>query len=244
METGEREGDMKQFKFLLLVLVPVLATASSAYSEPWVDFFLGAAIPSRDDVEVKETGQTATVKDVNFNDSLLFGGRIGWWTGSLPWFGLALDVFHFSPDINRQTRTFTLLGVSTTDVFEPVDVSVTVIAFNFMGRYGLSVSQEFKNGRTQLYGGIGPGIFITTTKDKGNFDPSNQRESDTSVGLDVKAGIKFFLTKNMAIFTEGRFTHHSPELKFSDTAVRADVKTTLDVFHVGGGFSYHHCGLC
>src|SRR3989304_8824271 len=193
---------MKPVRLLLIVLILlILSGANSVSAEPWIDLFVGAAIPRDRDIEDKSSlGVTFSVRDVEFDRSVSFGGRLGWWTNSLPWLGLAVDAFHFSPDVNRQTRTATILGQALTGGVEAIDIGVTVIGLNLMARAPLSVSSEFKNGRVQPYVGAGPAVFITNVNDKGNFNPSDQDERDTSIGLDAKAGLKIFLNKTVAVF--------------------------------------------
>jgi len=123
-------------------------------------------------------------------------------------------------------------------------LNLALLRFNFMGRYGLSVSPEFKNGRTQLYAGAGPAILITKIKDKEGFiaDPAGQSDTDTSLGVDVKAGLRFLITKNWDIFAEYRFLHGSAEVKFRDDApppTTEKVSTTINAHLIGGGISFH-----
>jgi len=236
------------FGFLLLVSVILCGWTSTARGEPFIDLYSAAAILQYSKVKDKSSAAPLrlTIEDGHFDTSFSIGGRIGWWFGgapeddtAAPVMGVALDAFHFRPNFDRQVREFTEDGTSGRRVFEKIDFDVKVIGLSLMARGPIAVTPDFPHGQTQLYFGIGPGAFITTVKDRGNFAPSGQKESVISPGLDLKGGLKLFITKSLAIFGEYRFTMHSPEVKFRDGGNRERLSTTLNAHHLGGGISLH-----
>ena len=192
----------------LVVLVGILAglvTASPPASAEWVtDVYLGAAITQKEDVAIQIEGLRASEK-VDFDTSFTLGARVAYWFESTPWLGLALDASFYNPD---------------------ADLTVFPVSALLMFRWPLLTSVEFPKGRLQPYAGIGPGVFVSTTKV--DLRPELPAEfSDTSIdlGLDARAGLAWLFAKNTAVFVEYRFTHVSPH--FEDRP--ADLKTTVDV---------------
>lgn len=234
---------MRAMKSAIIGLAIFFTWASVAYAEPFVDLWLGGAFTQDHDVEdVSSLPATLKIKDAEFDNSFTGGGQVGYWFGATPGVGFALEVFHYQPDFDRQTRSFSVDGSSGIALFEPIDLNVTVVGFNFMGRYGLAVSPQFPNGQFQPYLSVGPGIFITRVKDKGNFFPPGQSETDTSAGVIVKTGLKFFFTRNWAVFGEYRLTSHSPSVKLRDDIfppTSEKLSTRLNTHYVGAGVSFH-----
>ena len=197
-----------------------LVTAALPASAEWVtDLYLGAAITQKEDVTIKIAGVGASEK-VNFDTSFTLGARVGYWFEGLPWLGLALDASFFNPD---------------------ADLTVYPISPLLMLRWPLFTSTQFPKGQLQPYAGVGPGLFISTTK----IDLRPELEatfSDTSIdfGLDVRAGLAWLFAKNTAFFVEYRFTHVRPS--FEDHVgfanLRTTVETNLNTHHLLGGISF------
>ena len=97
-----------------------------------------------------------------------------------------------------------------------------------MLRFPLLKSPQFPNGQLQPYITVGPAIFVAHAEDSRNFEPSNQDDTDASVGVKVGAGVAWLFTKNIAVFGEYRYTHFSPEFTFRDD-VLGNAKLSADV---------------
>ncbi len=216
----------------LLVLTAVLTFAAPASAEWFGDLYLGGAFTAKHDVDTNfpTTGGLVTTQDVTFDKSLLGGIRGGYWfpfaLGPLN-LGVGLDISHFAPNVGRQTRTF-CSRFCVSDQFDDLDLAVWVIGFDAMLRYPLMKSPEFPNGQLQPYVTLGPTIFVAHAEDSRNFEPSNQSDTDASVGVKVGAGAAWQFTKNIAVFGEYRFTHFSPEFTFRDD-VRGSATLSTDV---------------
>lgn len=85
----------------------VPGTAGSAAAEWFLDLYSGAAFTNAEDVEARWTVLGGTIeglfKEVDFDTSVVFGGRVGYRFVGLPFFAVALDVWHFRPDVGAQT---------------------------------------------------------------------------------------------------------------------------------------------
>jgi len=192
------------FTSLLLLLSPGLVAA-----EPYVGLFVGAAITQDTDVEDKLVTITR-FKDVGFDTSAVFGGKVGFFfdppvlEGN---FGLELEAYHFRPDIETQTVSLSCDGFCGTFRLTGADVHVTVIGLNGLYRLPLSRSDEFPQGRLHPYVGVGLGAFIAHLETKTSvLDVStNFGDTDVTAGVQALAGMRFFLTRHIALFGEYKF---------------------------------------
>ncbi len=227
----------------LLVLTAVLTFAAPASAEWFGDLYLGGAFTTKHDVDKNfpTTGGLETTLDVTFDKSFAGGFRGGYWfpfaLGPLN-LGVGLDISHFAPNISTQTRTF-CSRLCRSDEFDDFDLSVWVIGFDAMLRYPLMKSAAFPNGQLQPYVTLGPAIFHAHAEDSRNFEPSNQSDTDTSVGVKVGAGVAWQFTKNIAVFGEYRFTHFSPEFTFRDDVLgSATLSTDVNTHSLLVGVSF------
>jgi opacity protein-like surface antigen len=221
-------GVVEWTKSLLMLTsaLTCLAVAAPAAAEWFGDFYLGGAFTERHDVDTN----SVTTLDVRFDKSFAGGARGGYWfpfeLGPLN-FGVGLDISHFRPDISRQTRSF-CSRFCTSGVFDDLDLSVWTIGFDAMLRFPLLKSPQFPKGQLQPYITVGPAIFVAHAEDRRNFEPSNQDDTDASVGVKVGAGVAWQFTKTIAMFGEYRYTHFSPEFTFRDD-VRGSATLSTDV---------------
>lgn len=217
---------------MLVTIMASLLVAAPASAEWFGDAYLGGAFTSKHDVDTDfpDIDGHVTTQDVTFDSSFAGGVRGGYWfplvLGPLN-FGVGLDISHFTPDVSRQTRTFCAGGCGL-GVFDDVDLSVWTIGFDAMLRYPLMTSSQFPNGQLQPYITLGPAIFRAHAEDNRNFQPSNQDDTDSSVGVKVGAGVAWQFSKSIALFGEYRFTHFSPEFTFRDDA-RGNARLSTDV---------------
>lgn len=225
-----RGGTRLRTLVALIVTVAALTIATPAWAEWFVDLYLGGAFTEKHDVDTELPAGAISGRDVSFNNSFTGGLRGGYWlpfdVGPLN-FGLGLDFSHFAPNIEQQLRTF-CRNVCVSRTFQDVDLSVWVIGFDALLRAPLLKSAEFPHGQLQPYLRLGPTLFVAHADDSSNFDPSNQSDSDTSVGVKLGTGVTWLFTKNIGIFSEYRYTHFSPEFTFRDDGATANVSTSIN----------------
>ena len=201
-----------------VILASILMTVMPVYAEGFIDFYVGAAITRDSDQKVSTPGFSLTTT-VEWDTSVTAGGRFGFWFESLEWVGLALDASFFRPD---------------------KDITVFPVSALAMLRLPLLKDKDkgFSHGRLQPYIAAGPGLFISRAD--GSFGTGLGSVSDTSVdlGVDVRGGLAFLITKNIAAFAEYRFTHVKPEFGFDIAGVKFKTETTLDTHHILGGVGF------
>jgi len=189
--------------------------------EPFVDFYGGYATTDGGDVEVEWTDADLFVitresgtRQVSYDPSFVVGGRVGVFYDFV---GLALDASYFrADDENVQNAVFALSGL-------------------LMFRMQLLPSDEIPQGRMQPYVGVGPaflGIFQTV-----DFRPDISRKLDVTnsgVGLDARAGLRWFFGEKVGFFAEYRILHAKFKDKdrsekflfgYTETKVKGDLTT-------------------
>ena len=231
----------RKFAITLLSALVWLAIVSSPVSAEWfADLFVGPAFTQSDDVVLKFPGLTIRLKDVDFDTSASFGGRLGHWFESAPYLGFALDVSHFRPQIGRQTVTDCVTGIPCFSFsLAHMNLAVTGISFDALLRWPLLTSKEFPKGQLQPYLTIGPTIFVARIKDSSNLFPPNDSDTDTSVGVKAGAGMAWQFHRNVALFGEYRFTHFRPEFTLRDAFLgNSRTKTDIDTHGVVFGVSF------
>ena len=106
-----------------------------------------------------------------------------------------------------------------------------------MGHLSLLKDDDFPGGRLHPYVGVGPGLFISHVDGTIGFI-SNAYDTSVNIGADVRAGIAFDMEKNLALFTEYRFTHVAPDFSFTRFGATTDVSTTFNTHHFVIGTSF------
>jgi hypothetical protein len=243
---------------LLLFLPLLLLQASPVHAELYLSGYLGASITEDHDVRLQDDrgagpgGLRLRIKDVDFEASLLGGGKVGYWLGVFPYVGIEADAYHYTPEIVQQTlpATGTRGGVpvppgSTVGLgqaptgLDRATIGVTGLGFHLLGRLRLFQSTTFPNGRFQPYAGAGPGIFFSRFR----FKPfSNQATTTTDVGVQALWGGKFFVHRNVAVFAEYKFSHFRPDVRYDSFLIgvrSTTLSTALSTHHLAGGIAVH-----
>jgi len=238
-------------RIILGFLLSATLGLSPALAEWYVGGYAGVAIPSDEDVVTKTNIPGFVVPDVTFQDvdlntSAVFGGKGGYFFEGVPFwtnFGLELEVYHFNPDADAQIVTASALGVSVPGV--PIvanDIAVTTIGLNALYRLQLSQSDEYPRGQFQPYAGVGLGIFIANLETIAITTIDD--DTDTALGFQALAGLKYFFIPNLSLFAEYKFIQTGDfEFEFSETVAGVPVNLTLEadltshLFY--GGIAYH-----
>jgi len=225
----------------------LLAFPLPADAENFIEVYGGASLTLDEDIRGNATGPNVnldfTLKGADFDEGVIVGGRAGLWFEQAPNWGVAVDVFYFTANIDGQrlaisasgtgtVGNFVTIGATATQaVIKTVDIDVFAVSWDVMGRVPLQVSDEFPRGRFQPYGLVGPALFIATAE---------SAETDVTFGLKAGAGLKIWLTKQVGIFFEYRFTHFKPELTFSTNAtdVKLDGDLSTHAVMAGGGIRF------
>jgi opacity protein-like surface antigen len=248
---------------LLTLLALIVLFAPQAYAESYVAGQLGATFPvdglSDGDLTSTSAATTppdpsgtvnfpsgTTVSDQSLKTSFMFGGKIGHYFSRARWFGLEAEIFYSNPHIKQQDITLrsdtpitftpsgggpsTSLGTErTAQEVQGVNFHVLTIApFNLMFRY--------PGNRLQPYIGVGPGIFIARLKDP-SVTQGEDSQSSTKLGLNTLIGVRYFLTRHVSAFAEGKYNY--VRFNFEENPNFFGFNATYSPINVAFGVSYH-----
>lgn len=232
-------------------------------AEPYAGLYLGAAITEDNDLRTElELNGTPFVngraESLSFETSLAFGGKAGYFFekdllgGNV---GVELDVYHYEPDLDSQNVRFAgLLGGFNGDFrtrLQSADIEVTTVALNLLYRFRLLPGPQYPRGRLQPYVGVGAGAFIARLSTETSPFDVNKEISDTDVrpGVQALGGLRFFVTRNIALFAEYKFVQAKDfSFRFKESGTvsgfpatetardRADISSHL--FYGGIGFHW------
>jgi opacity protein-like surface antigen len=176
-------GCIRKRFFLSLFLLTALSSIAIPSQAEW--YVAGQAGYSFADSlrNVTTTGPFSgnELQDFDMKNSLAYGGKVGVYPfhGSL---GFELDVFHSTPHVKSIDNT------------PGIHLAVTNVGANILLRYpGVTY---------QPYLGLGPGILIARLSRSVETEPDTQ----VSIGFNFLTGIRAFVTPNVALFTEYKFT--------------------------------------
>jgi len=196
-----------------ITIACLILSAGPASAEWFGDAFVGYSLTNKNDVTVHSTPGQTVFRDVEFDNSLAYGGRFGRYFDAVPFLGVAADVFHFSPRIGPQNvRVDGCVpsggcggGAGGT---QQIDVETLALSLDLMLRLPLMKTKDAPYGSLQPYVSGGVPLFITTvTPRTTSYLRNHDDDTDYSFGWKVAGGVAFHLLKNLMIFAEYRFTH-------------------------------------
>ncbi|HEX3178457.1 MAG TPA: hypothetical protein VHZ49_17410 [Methylomirabilota bacterium] len=216
----------------------LVLTAGPASAEWFADVFVGQSFTENSDVTIHGAQGLTVFRDVEFDRSLAYGGRFGRYFDAVPFLGVGVDYFHFSPRIGPQsTRVEGCVpsggcsgGQSGTG---QIDMSSSAISLDVMLRLPLLKSKTAPWGALQPYVSAGVPLFITNvTPRTTSYLRNHDDDTDYSFGYKLAGGVAFQVVRNLMVFGEYRFTHVEvsvDELRSAATAPHhASLKADLD----------------
>lgn len=258
---AEEDMRMKPAGAALLILGCLLVAPGLAAAESYFAGYAGLAITPDNDLDIFQDvgGATldGTLKGVEFDRSPVFGIKLGYFFPRRTLgghFGFEWEVYHFRPDIDDQSIDFsgTVLGAPVTGTFAlgEADISVIAAGLNVLYRIPLVRSRRFPRGLLQPYVGVGAGAFIARFEtESSNLDESQDiDDTDLQPGVQALAGVKLFLTRNVALFGEYKFLYTGEfefKLRASGTilgtpaAETTTLRSNLTGHHFNAGVALH-----
>ena len=247
---------------LLTLLTPIVLFASQAYAETYVGGQLGLTFPGNGLSNSDLTSTSApfngppsgtitfpsgtTVSDQSLKNSLLLGAKIGHYFSRAQWFGLEAEMFYTTPHIKQQDITF---RSGTPFTFTPSGggpsqslgneapfAGVPGVNFHVLTIAPLNFVFRYPGNRLQPYIGVGPGIFIARIKDPSVTQGDNS-QSSTKLGLNSFVGIRYYLTRHVSAFAEGKYNY--VRFSFSENQNFFGFDTTYTPISVAVGINYH-----
>jgi opacity protein-like surface antigen len=201
---------------LLMAAVSVYCIPPQASAEMYVAGYGGVNFADRIN-SIAGTGSQAGVPgpfvDFDLKNSITYGGKIGYFPRH-SWYGIEGEVFNTTPHIKQL------------DTDPGIHMRVTTVGANFIARYP---------GRTfQPYVGAGIGVAIAHIGDT----PTVRSDTDVAAAWNVLAGLRAFITPQIAVFGEYKYT--GATFKFDQAfGDLGGFSGNYRAQHILGGLSYH-----
>lgn len=244
------------------LLALLLGWPSVAMAEPYAAVYGGAAFLENTDLndDLQLNGTTfvdGRLHDLRVEPGPLYGAKVGYFFqpsllgGNV---GLEAEAYRFQNAIRPQTARFQgILGGVPFDgsvAVQRADADVIGTALNLLYRFPLSSSAELPHGRVQPYVGVGLAVLIAELSTRTTPFEVNKQISDTDVqpALQLLAGVRTFVTRNVALFFEYRFLHSEPfTFRFRESGTigggpfveTARDRANLTSHHLAVGIGFH-----
>lgn len=187
-----------------------------------------------------------SLDDQSLKNAFLFGGKIGHYFTRARWFGIEAEVYFNSPQLKQQDI---VLRSGSPVIFTPSGggpnsslgntlrfPDVPGVNFHVLTIAPLNLMFRYPGTRLQPYVGVGPGIFIARLKDP-LITQGDNSQSSTKLGLNALVGLRYYFTRNLAVFAEGKFNY--VKFSFQENSNFFGFDATYAPIHAVGGLSVH-----
>jgi len=228
----ERAGYLLTVSCLVMVMVWLLdpmdpGLGSKANAEVYVAGHLSGTFPEPfGNVKGTNAGAETRFSDIPLKSALGGGGRIGWMT-PLHWLGFEVGLTYTTPHLKRQQLTVTGSGLRPpgfTEQFEGAHLKMAMIPVAVMLSYPHEKIQPY------IGGGVGP-VWAELTTSGGQKGVSR-----ATLGVHAMGGVRVFLTKQVAVFSE--YSYMQTRFNF-DFGSSAGLSAICGTHQVGIGLSFH-----
>ena len=216
---------------IALVALVIATIPGAAGAEGYFAGFAGAAFPADQNVtltprfaqsirgiepiSVAIAREDIVLRDVNLTNAFLFGGKAGWFLdrdvlGGQ--FGLEAEMSRFRPELQPMSAEFSGMAqvgregirFRTTAELEDQPLRIITLSGSLLYRRPFWKSPSLPHGRWQLYAGPGLAGVFAHLESNTLFIHEMRRveDSDSALAIQGIGGVKIFLTKHIAIFSE------------------------------------------
>ncbi len=179
-----------------------------------------------------------TASKQKFDTGVMGGVKLGYFCNRYPNFGLEVETSFHPSRVKAQSVSLSpsIQGYNT-GLFKQDNWVNWQMALHLVARYGFLKDDDVPFGRLQPYLGLGPGMVAMYDKD----------DSAKNFTIDVMAGVRYMMTKNVAAFLEYKYYHQfSPEMEDHEFYLPNSNKVTgtatinsMDTHAIVAGVSYH-----
>jgi hypothetical protein len=231
-------------------------------AEPYVAAYGGAAFIEDTDLtsslELNGAGLVdGRLRNLNVEPGVLYGAKVGYFFDHLLLggnVGVEAEAYRFENAIRPQTARFQgiFAGVPLDGpvAVQRADTDVIGTALNLVYRFPLWSSAELPRGRIQPYVGAGLAVLIAELSTRTSPFEVNKEVSDTDTqpAFQLLAGMRTFLTRNVALFVEYRFLRSGPfTFRFREPGTisgtpfveTARDRASLSSHHLAVGIGFH-----
>jgi opacity protein-like surface antigen len=170
--------------------------------EFYVGGYVGGSLVQDTDLKfeagIVPAGGNVTAFKQKFEPAVVGGLKFGYFCQQIPYLGLEAETNFARNYVRNQQVTLSRPVQGTTQAILPNDNWVAwTMALHIVGRYGFLPDKEVPFGRLQPYVGIGPGLVIL-------YD---EVDAAKNFAIDVMAGLRYMMLKNVSAFVEYKFSH-------------------------------------
>ena len=181
------------------------------------------------------------MSDRELSRSILGGVKLGYFFSQARWIGVETEFFYTTPHIKQQSTRITIQPGTVLNGAGPIvgGTSENVLTgdhFRVMTWAPVNLMFRYHKTRLQPYIGVGPGIFFarvhtTVTGFEGT-------QNSTSIGLNAKAGIEFYITRHLTAFAEWKYNRASFSFDANNNGAFG-FEADYQVHFGAAGLSYH-----
>ncbi len=212
---------------------------TDSYAETYIAGQFGVTLPSVVGNGLAEGELTGSfvpgsrISEQSLENSILYGGKVGHYFTSVRWFGVEFEVYNSTPHIKQQPIAFSgPSGPVGTAQFPGLNLRVLTVA-------PMNLALRYHKWRLQPYVAVGPGIFFARIKDPSVT--SDNTQSDVAIGLNALGGLRYYITRHIAVFGEAKFNY--ARFSFDETPPGTfnlfGFDATYKMFHAAFGLSVH-----
>lgn len=174
-----------------------------------------------------------TMSNVDLNNSLMYGIKLGHYFEALPWLGVELEGFATSPHRPQQRLTLGVPGTGNIAVNEGGATNrLVMVSPLLMIRY--------QAGAFEPYAGVGPGVFFLHQQQlTASGSGQAYSQSNTGVGLNTQVGVRYRVTDHVSLFGEWKFNYARLDLSGQADVGHFGVNAIATLHHFVFGVGYH-----
>lgn len=174
-----------------------------------------------------------SISNVDLNNSIMYGMKVGHYFESVPWMGVELEGFVTSPHRPQQRLTLAVPGSGNVTVEEGGATNrLIVVSPLLLARY--------QAGAFEPYVGVGPGLLLLhqnqLTSAAGGTAYS---QSYTGIGLNTQVGLRYRLTDHISMFGEWKFNYARLNLPGQADVGHFGINAIATLHHFVFGIGYH-----
>lgn len=174
-----------------------------------------------------------TMSNVNLNNSLMSGLKLGHYFTGLSWLGIELEGFVTSPHRPQQRLTLGVPGTGNVTVNEAGATNRLVVVSPLL-------MMRYQAGAVEPYAGIGPGVFFLHQQQLTSAASGQAySQSNTGVALNTQVGVRIRVTDHVALFGEWKFNYARLDLSGQADIGHFGVNAIATLHHFVFGIGYH-----
>ncbi len=177
-------------------------------------------------------GANNSIENLTLHTSPLYGGKVGYYIDdpAWQWLGFEMEAYSSTQHVNQQSFGIGSVNPTSVQVTSGKDVRVTTWA-------PVTIMVRYQIGSLEPYGGVGLGVYFLHLHDAASNITAN---SNANMGLIAKAGLRWRMTKHLAVFAEWKYNQVDFDVNnFPIGSLSGAVSGTYQSQFAVGGLGWH-----